>query len=1292
MGEKARPGEHSYERLREVMPCAEHENEFWIRDVTRYQDGEKIRSEPFQIGSFRYRLLIFPFGTGNSRGPPTFAGFVEADPPPTVDQERWMYHGVRYSITLINQLDYNDSVHKSDTWTFSKREIDRGWHAFISSKDLCDPSKGWINNEEDRACVMRVQCYCRNSETLSTIGGDYDSKKETGFIGLKNHGATCYLNCLLQTLFHIGKFRKLVYEADTSEQEPAAPQGGDKKAAAVASSSSHQAPQPPNLLKALQNSFYALQTSSQAGNCRELMRSFGWESVDAFTQHDYQELNRILLDKVEERLKSSPKLDGEIKKMFAGEQESYIECTDVDYASKKLEPFYDINLNLKTDDGSWVNSLEDAFRDYVKEEIMEGDNAYDASDGGFGKQRAKKGIRFKSLPLIFNILLKRFIFDLETLDTIKTNNEMRFPKRIDLSEYIPGNEPAIYTLFGVTVQTGTVSSGHYYCFLRPWMEEENEVGITNWIRFDDEQITRVTDYAAMHDNYGGDDLNVHDYSKCSIQELIEKQYWKRQNWPNVAQRISNAYILVYIREDQVQEMLKPPPPSPALVDRIQRDIEQKQKAKYEEQTRVLVQVVMERDLLAKQPCGFWDTQEGTSNTLLEYFDAPKETANKVIWQKLHEGVKAAAQDPSTGVLCTEEPLFAIEHFAMFVLRRRSNRQIRFSVLKVNHSIKETLGNDTPVEVHRFGSQPLDTHTPKMTVLALACNGYDPESFLWKPEEWHLHGNERDEKPMPIYNTNEEEQCTLIIKYFCPYTKNIMMLGCVYTSYQKRISTLLPWVMRRQKAIAEKYPTLCEPAPPQCRWGCFEEFSNTELKELKIDDGIKGADLYTGDILIWQPLDVESEQQAPLRDEPPCNTVEQLAQNIQNRATLRIIFHDASEPWAIDGVTAEASMWNAGAKVVEEDENGSNSEQDTSKRCHEFQVDLRAKVANVLQTIATHFGVTNRDRLWIFRHAPAGNYEEPLSPHKNKDEEAMTLKDLGGLPVPRQLTLHAVELPEYPKSLWRKQIHNLHEDIVAADKTANYQADPAGKSLSIVLRYFDEHVEEKGMAVLPELHYNTTAADAIRAGLQKFLNREPSPEDVKGHRLCVVSLNGKQLDIIPEDVVIREIEIVRRPNVLWHCLRLEKAAESATPPDGADPMQVDGSTTNTMTMVTCYHAERSNTTIPYGHPFFLPIYVTDTVPAIKQRVKDKLRVPEREFKQWRLGKVLPPPSESLLYEHAQRNLLRDEDSVLENFFPPVPEGRRAPGPRKICIEHAHPPGQNQHRGRHNPKARGALTIR
>ena len=53
---------------------------------------------------------------------------------------------------------------------------------------------------------------CRLALRAQVVVSDdmmHDSKKETGFLGLQNQGATCYLNSLLQSLYNINYFRQV---------------------------------------------------------------------------------------------------------------------------------------------------------------------------------------------------------------------------------------------------------------------------------------------------------------------------------------------------------------------------------------------------------------------------------------------------------------------------------------------------------------------------------------------------------------------------------------------------------------------------------------------------------------------------------------------------------------------------------------------------------------------------------------------------------------------------------------------------------------------------------------------------------------------------------------------------------------------------------------------------------------------------------------------------------------------------------------------------------------------------
>ena len=58
-----------------------------------------------------------------------------------------------------------------------------------------------------------------------------------------------------------------------------------------------------SLAVALQSLFYKLQYSDTSVSTKDLTKSFGWDAFDSFMQHDVQELNRVLCEKLEDKMK-----------------------------------------------------------------------------------------------------------------------------------------------------------------------------------------------------------------------------------------------------------------------------------------------------------------------------------------------------------------------------------------------------------------------------------------------------------------------------------------------------------------------------------------------------------------------------------------------------------------------------------------------------------------------------------------------------------------------------------------------------------------------------------------------------------------------------------------------------------------------------------------------------------------------------------------------------------------------------------------------------------------------------
>ncbi len=334
--------------------------------------------------------------------------------------------------------------------------------------------------------------------------------------GIINEAMTCYMNSLIQTLFNIGYFRKTVFQIPLDPSENL----GE------------------SVVYSLQRLFYDLMKEKNPASTNKLISSFGWSRDDIFIQHDVQEFNLMLNDLMENKMKGT-KSEGTFKYLFEGKSENYIECLDIPYMSNKEEKFYDLQLNVKG-----CKNIYESLEKYTEVEMLEGDNMYEAE--GYGKHRAKKGVRFIEFPRVLMFQLKRFEYNPHKDSMEKINEMFEFPDKLNLNDYISKNsinkekddniKIFEYLLYSVVVHKGSIDRGHYYAFIKPDIENQ-------WYQFNDEIVRKADIYEVFSNNYGGNFKIYRHKEKGIISDITQKSD-------------GSAYLLVYIRKDLQSEILQ----------------------------------------------------------------------------------------------------------------------------------------------------------------------------------------------------------------------------------------------------------------------------------------------------------------------------------------------------------------------------------------------------------------------------------------------------------------------------------------------------------------------------------------------------------------------------------------------------------------------------------------------------------------------------------------------------------------------------------------------------------------
>eukprot|EP00960_Hanusia_phi_P006406 183786-Hanusia_phi.AAC.2 len=418
-------------------------------------------------------------------------------------------------------------------------------HPYLKEEDLKSNQK-WNPN-----CFFglgwKVKKKPKQPETKEFVSAIIRSP-DVPYGGLKNLGATCYMNSMLQCLYFNKKFRHNIMRLSQDEFPE-----------------SVRSCQP---IQELQKLFANLEIScAKSFDTTMFAKSL---RLDCSVQQDAQEFLKLLLTFLEQTLAHS-NVPAEAKAFveddFRGTYSYCTKCLECGYTSRPEVSFYDLDLKVQG-----IATLEESLDDFIKKEDLDGENMYQCQECNV-KVKAQRGIELISLPRVLNLQLLRFVFDLKSGNRRKVNTQISFPKILDLSRWCgqaksesstpeqSGSEKRkrrktekaaancvqaekkakengvatvdntyLYELQCVIVHTGSSAiQGHYIAHVKESLDGK-------WWRFDDDFVTSLDD----DDYLGTEEAVAKARKRLKADEAAELEGRVRSK---------DAYMLIYKRKE-----------------------------------------------------------------------------------------------------------------------------------------------------------------------------------------------------------------------------------------------------------------------------------------------------------------------------------------------------------------------------------------------------------------------------------------------------------------------------------------------------------------------------------------------------------------------------------------------------------------------------------------------------------------------------------------------------------------------------------------------------------------------